>query len=298
MEDAIPADASEAPPAIPRRRPTAAPPRRRRRSTPRRSASGALAYAHNEAVQIIRDPIRLAFAFIGSTLLMLVFGFGITTDVEHIRYASLDLDQSPGESDSTSTSSQARRAISTERRRPQSADEALKRLQSDDVSVVLEIPPRLRPRLPPRRGSRGPRASRRRDDVPRRHRRAIRQGRARDRRSAIAAIGLATATCTRRTGRDRRALHVQPDVRERLLDGAERPRAAALAHPRDPHDGRASCARRSSARSSTSTSRRRGGSSTCVGKQLPYVVIAMINFFILTGDRRSSSSASPSKAAS
>ena len=26
---------------------------------------------------------------------MLVFGFGITTDVEHIRYASLDLDRSP-----------------------------------------------------------------------------------------------------------------------------------------------------------------------------------------------------------
>ena len=38
-------------------------------------------------MQILRDPIRLAFAFVGSALLMLVFGFGITTDVEHIRYA-------------------------------------------------------------------------------------------------------------------------------------------------------------------------------------------------------------------
>jgi len=54
-----------------------------------------LAYTRNETMQILRDPIRLAFAFIGSALLMLVFGFGITTDVEHIRYASLDLDQSP-----------------------------------------------------------------------------------------------------------------------------------------------------------------------------------------------------------
>ncbi len=53
------------------------------------------AYAHNETMQILRDPVRLMFAFIGSALLMLVFGFGITTDVEHIRYASLDLDQSP-----------------------------------------------------------------------------------------------------------------------------------------------------------------------------------------------------------
>ena len=54
-----------------------------------------LAYAHNETVQILRDPVRLTFAFLGSALLMLVFGFGITTDVENIRYAALDQDQSP-----------------------------------------------------------------------------------------------------------------------------------------------------------------------------------------------------------
>ena len=54
-----------------------------------------LAYTRNETIQILRDPVRLAFAFVGSALLMLVFGFGITTDVEHIRYAAFDLDQSP-----------------------------------------------------------------------------------------------------------------------------------------------------------------------------------------------------------
>ena len=54
-----------------------------------------LAYTHNETQQILRDPVRLMFAFLGSAVLMLVFGFGITTDVEHIRYASFDLDQSP-----------------------------------------------------------------------------------------------------------------------------------------------------------------------------------------------------------
>ncbi|MCY2967023.1 MAG: ATP-binding cassette domain-containing protein, partial [Planctomycetota bacterium] len=41
----------------------------------------ALAYAHRETLEIRRDPVRLAFAFIGSALLMLVLGFGITTDV-------------------------------------------------------------------------------------------------------------------------------------------------------------------------------------------------------------------------
>src|SRR5262245_64850883 len=54
-----------------------------------------LAYTRNETAQILRDPVRLLFAFAGSALLMLVFGFGITTDVEHIRYAALDRDQSP-----------------------------------------------------------------------------------------------------------------------------------------------------------------------------------------------------------
>src|SRR5208283_4335950 len=39
-----------------------------------------LAYSRNETMQILRDPVRLVFAFAGSALLMLVFGFGITTD--------------------------------------------------------------------------------------------------------------------------------------------------------------------------------------------------------------------------
>src|SRR6202021_190726 len=54
-----------------------------------------LAYSRREAQEIERDPVRLLFAFLGSALMMLAFGFGITTDVEHIRFAYLDLDQSP-----------------------------------------------------------------------------------------------------------------------------------------------------------------------------------------------------------
>jgi ribosome-dependent ATPase len=99
-----------------------------------------LAYARNETMQILRDPVRLAFAFVGSAMLMLVFGFGITTDVEHIRYATLDLDQSPDSQTYLDQFSGSPRYF----RRTQSAlsaDEALDRLQSDDVSVVLEIPP-------------------------------------------------------------------------------------------------------------------------------------------------------------
>ncbi|MFH0984420.1 MAG: ribosome-associated ATPase/putative transporter RbbA [Candidatus Omnitrophota bacterium] len=99
-----------------------------------------LAYARNETMQILRDPVRLVFSFLGSALLMLVFGFGITTDIEHIRYASLDLDQSP-ESRAYLEQFAATPRYFTRTAPVRSADEGLRRLQADDVSVVLEIPP-------------------------------------------------------------------------------------------------------------------------------------------------------------
>jgi ribosome-dependent ATPase len=99
-----------------------------------------LAYARNEAVQIVRDPIRLAFAFVGSALLMLVCGFGITTDVEHIRFAAMDLDQSP-ESRTYLEQFAGSERYFLETPPVRSTAEGLRRLQSDDVSVVLEIPP-------------------------------------------------------------------------------------------------------------------------------------------------------------
>lgn len=99
-----------------------------------------LAYTNNETMQIRRDPVRLAFAFIGSALLMLIFGFGITSDVEHVRYASLDLDQSPESRLYLEQFAGAQRYFTLT---PPilSADEALERLQSNDVSLVVEVPP-------------------------------------------------------------------------------------------------------------------------------------------------------------
>jgi ribosome-dependent ATPase len=99
-----------------------------------------LAYARNETMQILRDPVRLAFAFIGSALLMLVFGFGITTDVEHIRFATLDRDQS-AESRAYLEQFAASPLYFTPTAPVRSDEDALGRLQSDDISMVLEIPP-------------------------------------------------------------------------------------------------------------------------------------------------------------
>ena len=99
-----------------------------------------LAYSANETMQILRDPVRLAFAFIGSALLMLVFGFGISFDVEHVRYATFDLDQTP---ESRVYLEQFAGASRYFRQMPpvRSVEDALHRMQSDSISLVLEIPP-------------------------------------------------------------------------------------------------------------------------------------------------------------
>ena len=98
------------------------------------------AYMRNETAQILRDRVRLAFAFLGSAVLMLVCGYGITTDVENIRYATFDQDRSP-ESRAYIEQFEGSQRYFLATPPVRSADEALKRLQADDVSMILEVPP-------------------------------------------------------------------------------------------------------------------------------------------------------------
>jgi ribosome-dependent ATPase len=46
-----------------------------------------------EALELRRDPVRSALALLGSLLLMFVMGYGISMDVESLRFAVLDRDQ-------------------------------------------------------------------------------------------------------------------------------------------------------------------------------------------------------------
>ncbi len=54
-----------------------------------------LSCARRETLELLRDPIRLAMSLIGSVLLMLIMGYGISLDVEDLRFAVLDRDDSP-----------------------------------------------------------------------------------------------------------------------------------------------------------------------------------------------------------
>src|SRR5690606_12141476 len=45
-------------------------------------------YARREGLELRRDPIRLTLAILGSAILMLVLGYGISMDVENMSFAA------------------------------------------------------------------------------------------------------------------------------------------------------------------------------------------------------------------
>ncbi len=103
------------------------------------SLTRALAYARRETVEVLRDRVRLAFAFLGSAILMLVFCFGITLDINELKYAVLDLSQSP-ESRAYIAEIDGSRYFAPGPA-VTSAAEGRRQLKSGEVSLVVELPP-------------------------------------------------------------------------------------------------------------------------------------------------------------
>ena len=96
-------------------------------------------YIRREALELRRDPIRLTLALLGSILLMLVLGYGITMDVENLTFAVLDRDQTIISRDYTLNLSGSRYF----RERPPIRDyaELDRRMRSGEISLAIEIPP-------------------------------------------------------------------------------------------------------------------------------------------------------------
>ena len=97
-----------------------------------------LAYAYREALELKRDTIRLAFALLGSVLLMFVLGNGISMDVEDLRFAVLDQDQSPESRDYVQNIAGSRYFLQQQDIR--SDKELEQRIRSGELSLALEIP--------------------------------------------------------------------------------------------------------------------------------------------------------------
>ncbi|WP_286791283.1 ribosome-associated ATPase/putative transporter RbbA [Thalassospira sp. UBA4513] len=97
------------------------------------------AYSLRETMELVRDPIRLMFALIGTAILMPVFGWGITFDVENLTYAVLDRDQSAESRTYTENLSGSRYFEAQEPLT--SIDDLEARLLAGEITLAIEIPP-------------------------------------------------------------------------------------------------------------------------------------------------------------
>jgi len=97
------------------------------------------AYSIREGLELLRDPIRLMFALFGTAFLMVVFGLGISTDVNNLSFAALDRDQTP----------ESRAYLEELRGSPYFVEKAPlndyaeleRRMKNGDIRASIEIPP-------------------------------------------------------------------------------------------------------------------------------------------------------------
>ena len=99
-----------------------------------------LTCSYRECLELTRDPIRLTMAGLGSVILMIIMGYGISLDVEHLDYAVLDRDQTTVSSDYTINIAGSSRYF-TERPPVAGYEELDRRMRSGELSMVIEIPP-------------------------------------------------------------------------------------------------------------------------------------------------------------
>ena len=103
------------------------------------SLGRAWTFARREAIELLRDPIRLTFALLGPLLLMSAFGYGVTFDIENLGYGVLDRDQSYESRILLEQFSHSR--YFAEQTPVASEFEIDKRLRSGELRFVIDIPP-------------------------------------------------------------------------------------------------------------------------------------------------------------
>ncbi|HUC10463.1 MAG TPA: ABC transporter permease [Stellaceae bacterium] len=92
-----------------------------------------------ETLELLRDPIRLGFAVFGTTFLMLVFGFGISTDVNSLTFSVLAHDRGH---ESRAYLDELRGSSYFVEKPPLADDADLERRLADgEIDTGIEIPP-------------------------------------------------------------------------------------------------------------------------------------------------------------
>jgi ribosome-dependent ATPase len=97
------------------------------------------AFARRESLELLRDPLRLAFSVIVPLFLMIVFAYGISFDVEGLPYGVLDQDHSQ-ESRLLVQAFESSRYFAQQPPLKDN-DAMMRRLRGGDISLAISIPP-------------------------------------------------------------------------------------------------------------------------------------------------------------
>ena len=96
-------------------------------------------YSRREALELRRDPVRSTLALLGTVILMFIMGYGISMDVEDLRFAVLDRDQTVSSQRWTQNIAGSRYFI--EQSPLHSYDDLDRRMRDGELAVAIEIPP-------------------------------------------------------------------------------------------------------------------------------------------------------------
>ena len=99
----------------------------------------AWSYTLRETLELTRDPVRATMALLGTAILMFVFGYGISLDVENLTYAVLDHDQTTLSQNYALNLSGSRYFV--EQRPLADYADLDKRMRAGTLSLAIEIPP-------------------------------------------------------------------------------------------------------------------------------------------------------------
>ncbi|MFZ6773699.1 ribosome-associated ATPase/putative transporter RbbA [Undibacterium sp. SXout7W] len=104
-----------------------------------RSVGRIFSYSLRETLELRRDPVRATLALLGTAILMFIIGYGINLDVENLSYAVLDRDQTAISQNYTLNLSGSRYFIE----KPPITDynDLDRRMRGGELSLAIEIPP-------------------------------------------------------------------------------------------------------------------------------------------------------------
>ena len=99
----------------------------------------AFSYTLRETLELRRDPVRATLALLGSAILMFIIGYGINLDVENLTYALLDRDRTVLSQNYSLNLSGSRYFVE----KPPIADyeDLDRRMRNGELSLAIEIPP-------------------------------------------------------------------------------------------------------------------------------------------------------------